>query len=326
MQEIEPVSETDMWLILVNPVAGSGLADNRLDGLSDLFRSNNIQHEIVVSDSYEQLFEYASSAASSGYKGIVAHGGDGTVSRIAAGIIQGKTVIPLSVFPGGSGNDWARNIGILSFNDTIESILRNHTIMMDAACCEIEDANAKSVHSSVFINSAGIGLDAHVLRKALILRKKIRIGRLGYISALVSTVLEMPIWKGRMSVDGTDVYTGSYLSLTSGVCPYTGGSMQLSPSSNPFDDMLDTSLIKPISRANLIRSVPMLYKGSILDHPAVDAWRGGEFSIKAEGSITVELDGEFIDNIPDNSTVTFKSLPSAIGVRSCIAIGVRSCI
>ncbi len=312
ISEIKPASDGSTWLILVNPEAGHGISDKDLTDISSLFGANHIQHAILVTESYGQLFDYASTAAGMGYKGVIAYGGDGTVSKIAAGIIQGKSGIPLSVLPSGNGNDWARTAGIGSIEDTIESILRDDSCTMDAAECVITDKNGDTIHSSVFINSAGIGLDAHVLQKALRLRKKLSLGRLGYISALVFTVLEMPLWKGRMIVDGSEVYSGRYLSLTSGVCPYVGGGMMLSPSSLPFDNMLDTAVVRPISRIRLIRSVPMIYRGSILKNPAVTSWRGRQFRLETEGSVRIELDGESIPQIPDSATVILKSIPSAI--------------
>ncbi len=312
ISEITPASDGSTWLILVNPEAGHGISGKDLAEISSLFKASHIQHAILVTESYRQLFDYASTAAEMGYKGIIAYGGDGTVSKIAAGIIHSEAMIPLSVIPSGSGNDWARTAGIRSFEDTVESILQDNSCVMDAAECMITDKNGDTIHSSIFINSAGIGLDAHVLQKAISLRKKLSIGKLGYISALISTVLEMPLWKGRMIVDGAEVYSGSYLSLTSGVCPYVGGGMMLSPSSIPFDDMLDTAVVRPISRIRLIRSVPMIYRGSILKNPAVSSWRGREFRLEVEGSVSVELDGELIPQIPDNSTVILKSMSSAI--------------
>jgi len=121
-----------------------------------------------------------------------------------------------------------------------------------------------------------------------------------------------------MIVDGAEVYSGRYLSLTSGVCPYVGGGMMLSPSSTPFDDMLDTAVVKPISRIRLIRSVPTIYRGSILKNPAVSSWRSREFRLKAVGSVKIELDGELIPQIPDNATIILKSIPSAICVMGTV--------
>jgi diacylglycerol kinase (ATP) len=311
-RELRPDSRPSKWLILVNPEAGNGISIRKLDELCTLLYSSNIEHSVTVTESWPQLFEHASRAAANGYSGVIAHGGDGTVSQVAAGIIHGETGIPLAVLPAGNGNDWARTMGIGSFEHTVDSILRNESCIMDAALCEISDKNSELVHSSVFVNSAGIGLDAHVLEKTINLRKKISLGRMGYVAALISTVFEMPLWKGRMLVDGSEVYQGYYLSLTSGVCPYIGGGMMLSPTSLPYDDMLDTAVVRPISRLRLVRNVPRLFKGNILETPDVTSWRGREFRLKAEGSVKVELDGEWIPDIPDNSTVALKSLPAAI--------------
>lgn len=313
-----PVSDGSSWLILANPEAGHGISDKNLKDIANLFKSNYIEHEIFASESYGQLFDCASTAADMGYKGVIAYGGDGTASQIAAGIIHGKIRIPLSILPAGNGNDWARTAGIKTFDDTVESVLRDVRCDMDAAQCVISDTNGDTVHSSVFINSAGIGLDAYVLQKALRQRKKISLGRLGYAFALISTLLERPLWEGRMIVDEAEVYSGKYLSLTSGVCPYIGGGMMLSPSSLPFDDMLDTAMVKPISRTRFIRSVPMLFRGSILKNHAVISWRSKEFRLEAVGSTRIELDGELVSQIPDNATVILKSIPSAICVMGAV--------
>ena len=58
----------------------------------------------------------------------------------------------------------------------------------------------------------------------------------------------------------------------------------------------------------------MIYRGGILENPAVTSWRGREFRLETEGSVSIELDGEPITQIPDNATVILKSIPSAICV------------
>jgi len=300
------------WLILANPKAGRGISSRNLADISAMFDADHISHEIILTESSDQLFKYASTAADREFEGVIACGGDGTVSSIAAGIVHSNSCIPISVLPAGSGNDWARNLGIKTFRDTLESIRANETCMMDAASCKIVDESGNLLHSGMFINSAGIGLDAHVLQKVMKLRERISLGRLGYISVLISTILKMPLWKGTMMIDEAEAYSGEYLSLTVGVCPYTGGGMMLSPTSCPFDDMLDTAVVKSMSRMGVIRSLPMIYKGTLLENPDVASWRGKELQFKAAGSVEIELDGEAVYHIPDNAAVIMKSIPSAI--------------
>ncbi len=240
-------------------------------------------------------------------------GGDGTASYAASGLIRSSSSLPLAVFPAGRGNDWVRTLRTESIERTIGSIRSGRIAAMDAGICFIE-SNETSRDDYVFINSAGIGLDALVLAKSIRIRRKISVGKLGYLAALLSSLVEMPSWEGTLTMDEQKVFTGKYLSITSGVCPFVGGGMMLSPSSVPDDGKLDTAVVSPISRTNLIRSMPMIYRGTILSNPSVSSWSGNEFRFEARGKLVLELDGEAISGIPDNAVVILKSLPASIQV------------
>lgn len=309
--ELKPATGEGSWLVLVNPRAGSGIPGGDLEKLSSRLDASDIPHRTVVTDSPEQLVDFASLASGKGYCGVIGHGGDGTLSHAASGLIHSRSPIPLTIVPRGTGNDWGRTVGITSMSDTVAAIRDNRTVRLDAAECLVRDDDGSNIHSSIFINSAGIGLDAHVLQMSIGLRKKYRLGRLGYISTLFSTVLEMPRWEGAVRVDGETVYRGPYLSLTSGVCRYVGGGMRLSPSSDPTDDMLDTAIVRPITRRNLIASVHMIYRGTLLSHPAVSSWRGRVMELDSMGPVMMELDGEPVTDLPRNCTVILRSIPAA---------------
>jgi diacylglycerol kinase (ATP) len=295
----------------VNPEAGSGISTACLKRVSAHLKHAGVSHETITTDSPDQLVDFAAMASSKGYSGIIAHGGDGTLSHVATGLILSKSTIPLSVIPHGSGNDWARTVGISSLRRTIEAIDGGISVRLDAAECLVRDRDGSNIHSCIFVNSAGIGLDAHVLQRAIVLRRKLRLGRIAYITSLLSTVATMPEWVGKVDVDGETVFEGPYFSITCGVGPYTGGGMRLSPSSTPVDDMLDTTLIRPVSRVNLLKSLPMVYRGSLLNHPAVSSWKGREMVILVRGGLKMELDGEPVMNLPENSSVCLRSIPSA---------------
>lgn len=257
--------------------------------------------------------ELASKAQPDHWSGVAVLGGDGTASYAASGLIISSSSLPLAVFPAGNGNDWVKTLRTDSIEKTVMGIGSGKTAVLDTGLCSIE-SNPMSPVDHVFINSAGVGLDAHVLEKSIRIRRKMSIGRLGYLAALVSSLIEMPSWEGTLTMDERNVFTGKYLSITAGVCPFVGGGMMLSPSSVPDDGKLDTAVVRPISRVNLIRSMPMIYRGTLLDNPSVSSWSGNEFKLVAQGKLVVELDGESQGVIPDNAVVILKSLPASIRV------------
>ncbi len=301
------------WLVLANPEAGKGVSPSLAEGTSRLLSDISITNKVIFTESAEHVVELASNAHPDRWSGVAVLGGDGTASYAASGLIRSSNSLPLAVFPAGNGNDWVKTLRTDSIDKTISGIGSGRTAVMDTGLCSIE-SNSVSLTDHVFINSAGVGLDAHVLRKSIRFRRKISIGRLGYLAALVSSLVEMPSWEGTLTMDEQHVFTGKYLSITAGVCPFVGGGMMLSPSSVPDDGKLDTAVVRPISRTNLIRSMPMIYRGTLLDNPSVSSWSGNEFKLEARGKLVVELDGESQGDIPDNSLVMLKSLPASIRV------------
>ena len=151
--------------------------------------------------------ELASKAQPDHWSGVAVLGGDGTASYAASGLIISSSSLPLAVFPAGNGNDWVKTLRTDSIEKTVMGIESGKTAVLDTGLCSIESTPLSPV-DHVFINSAGIGLDAHVLEKSIRIKRKMSIGRLGYLAALVSSLIEMPSWEGTLTMDERNVFTG----------------------------------------------------------------------------------------------------------------------
>ncbi|HSD87622.1 MAG TPA: diacylglycerol kinase family protein [Kofleriaceae bacterium] len=77
---------------------------------------------------------------------VVAAGGDGTVSAVAAGVVG--TGVPLGVIPLGTLNHFAKDLGIRDVDTAIDAIARGETQPIDVG----------EVNGRVFINNSSIGL------------------------------------------------------------------------------------------------------------------------------------------------------------------------
>ena len=87
------------------------------------------------------------------FDAIVACGGDGTVGDVARGIYGTDT--NLGVLPVGTGNDFARNLGIpLDVKEACLAIMGGTIRYVDVG----------EINGSIFINNAGIGFDSHVMK------------------------------------------------------------------------------------------------------------------------------------------------------------------
>jgi diacylglycerol kinase (ATP) len=91
--------------------------------------------------------------------------------------------------------------------------------------------------------------------------------------------------------------------------PSFGGGLRITEGALLDDGMLDVVLFHPISKPDLIRTYPKLFKGTHTTHPAYEHHRVREVTIAAQG-IVAYADGERLGPLP----VTVTAVPQALEV------------
>ena len=100
----------------------------------------------------DQLDDEAKAAAASGVDAVIAGGGDGTISTVAAALAGGTT--PLGVLPMGTLNHFAKDLGIpFDVAAAAKIIAANHTQRIDLA----------RVNDEIFVNNSSLGAYARAL-------------------------------------------------------------------------------------------------------------------------------------------------------------------
>ena len=131
---------------------------------------------------------------------IIILGGDGTINEVVNGIVDFNKV-RLGVIPTGTGNDFARNLGI---KGTTEEIIRDILCGSKNVRLDIGAVNwgaTPNQHRRLFTISSGFGLDALVCKKMLTSRVKkllnsIHMGKLAYLVLTVQSLFSMKTYKG----------------------------------------------------------------------------------------------------------------------------------
>jgi diacylglycerol kinase family enzyme len=130
--------------VLLNPMAGS--AGQQAGEIRSLFASHDLDVEILETEPGQDPADLARSV-SPRTSIIVAAGGDGTVSRIAAGVVAAKKV--LGVLPLGTLNHFAKDVGVPGdLKEAVATIAQQHVRSVDVA----------RVNGQVFINNSSIGI------------------------------------------------------------------------------------------------------------------------------------------------------------------------
>ena len=149
--------------VIINATAGSSKGKELENQISAIFERNGAQARIEVANG-KQVAAIARSMRDEHYDVIVAAGGDGTVSSVAAQIVGCD--VALGVLPLGTLNHFAHDLGVsLNLEEAAAAICSG----------EVRAVDVVSVNERIFINNSSLGLYADQVRLRQVWRK--RIGR-----------------------------------------------------------------------------------------------------------------------------------------------------
>ena len=87
--------------------------------------------------------------------------------------------------------------------------------------------------------------------------------------------------------------------------------MRICPDASPDDGLFDTLLMGEITKGDLVRTMPKIYRGTHLPHPKAELLRGRVVEVSAGEPIPVELDGEQ----PGTTPARFEIVPRVLRLR-----------
>jgi len=302
------------WLVIVNEKAGNGNAGKLWANTKSKLLDAKICFTAKFTVAPHQTRLLALNALNQGYNGIIVYGGDGTVSDTAAALSTLEEKPLLAFIPTGSGNDWIKSIGFLSpsIDSSISAIVMGNVKSVDTGLCSWESG------SKFFLNSAGIGFDAFVLRNAISIRKFLPLGSSIYLVTMIASALFPPHWRGTISSEGENIYKGDYFSLTIGIGKYSGGGMILAPDAEPDDGLFDGLIISPLNFFTILKCFPKIFNGTLATQKQATAIKGKIIEIEVEAnsksSIILEVDGEIV-KLPKNlKKISFSTVQSNLKV------------
>ncbi len=188
---------------------------------------------------------------------MVVCGGDGMVSRAVNLVAQ--RAVPLGIVPTGSGNDFARVLGIpRRTSEAVRQLLR----ALDQPELPLRSVDALRLRSSFepgsrwVANSVNIGFDARVNQRANLQRRVPR--RLRYLLALAQEVPRFRSVEFGVQIGAREeaVQQSALICIQNG--SFIGGGIPLSREGRPDDGWAEVSHIAPLSRPGLVVLFPLL--------------------------------------------------------------------
>lgn len=291
---MEENQENQKWFAIVNPNAGNGKGKKDWTRIADLFQKNQIELAFKITEKKGHAIDYTRELISDGYKKIVAVGGDGTLNEIVNGVFTQDYCSPkdiiISMIPVGTGNDWGRMFGIpLVYEGAVKVIKEGKLMLHDIGV--VSFYNGEKKEKRYFINIAGLGFEAIVVRKTNKQKDKGNSNQAIYFYNLLSSLISYRHTIADITIDGK-MSTSRIFSINVGNGRYCGGGMRQTPDALPDDGLLDITVIKDMGKFEIIKSLKLLYDGTILSHPKVDGYRSKNLIVSSESPLFLEADGE----------------------------------
>ena len=245
-------------LFIINPAAGSrNQTEDYRKKIADVCESRGLDYAIRVSGAPGRCCKIAREAAESGedYR-IYACGGDGTLNEVVNGA-AGVPNVAVTVFSGGSGNDFARMFSEPTAFRDLERLLDADEVQMDLIRC----------NDDYSLNICSVGLDARIGHDVANYKRLPLLS--GFRAYAVSTVVN--VVKGIhehyvVEVDGERI-DGRFTLICACNGKYYGGGFCPVPTANPTDGKLEVLLIRDVSRLKVAQVVGAYKNGKYADFP-----------------------------------------------------------
>lgn len=274
--------------IIVNPYAGNGRTIKKFPFIKKWLDDKKIKYEVVITENKEKgkekFLEFLQK-----YERIVLVGGDGTLNSALQIGIERKIDKLIGMIPLGSGNDFIRGIfdRKISFEEKLERAFFGKPKEIDAGVLEAGDKKF------IFLNGCGFGIDSQTAKKSEEL--KIFKGILRYLISLFFVLKKFePI---PLKINSHDFnYEGEVTLITFGNGKYVGGGFKLTPLADPSDGKLDVSIIKKLSKIEILQKLPKAIMGTHINDPCcIYGYFGNPVEIEGKGDSIFHLDGEICE-------------------------------
>ena len=238
-----------MLHLLVNPVAAHGRCVALAARIESALKEKGLSYRILFTEAPHHATELCRRLALEGSRLILCAGGDGTAFEAAHGLLGSKT--PLGVLPCGTGNDFARTLGLpANLEQALDVLLAGSARAVDVGY--IEDR--------LFLNSCGTGFDAETVRAAQ-KAKFLGRGMLPYLYGVFDTLLHYEPREMRIQIDGEAPVVRRCLLCLVANGQYIGGGMRMSPLSRIDDGLLDLVYVDPLPRRKIVQLLPKMIRG-----------------------------------------------------------------
>lgn len=289
--------------VILNPNAGSASAIEALEeGLSEL-------GEVSIARTAAQgdASSLARQAAQEGFETIISAGGDGTLHEVVNGLAGVRNPPRLGVLPLGTGNDFARTLGIpLEPPAALRVLATGRTCEVDVVSLKIGGGECRLINSSAggFIGVIGDRTDK---------RSKEWWGSLAYF---ISAAIELPTmqeYRLRLRFNGVNVIELDAFDIFVGNGRSVGGGVRAAPLARVNDGQMDILVAPVVPLKQLAIWGAKVLAGQHGPGDGLVLRRASRLEVWSEPAMPINADGELKGETPAVYEVLPRSLRMIVG-------------
>jgi diacylglycerol kinase (ATP) len=278
-------------IVILNPTAGS---PEHVRSWQERAESLAGDCPVRVTSHSGEAETLARRAVEEGFARIVAAGGDGTVSQVANGLAGSNAI--LGVLPMGSVNVFAMELGL-----PLHNLQRCWDIIEDT---NLRLVDMPSANEKYFVQLAGVGLDAQVVKETSLAFKR-SFGPLSYLISAAQIAARQPP-KLRIESEHTSVEEGSFVLVGNG--RLYGGPFPFFKQAVIDDGLFDVVVFKRLGYLEIMRYLQDVVFSADIKVPEIEYFQTRQLRITSEQDVPLELDGELAGNCPVDFRIRKRAL------------------
>jgi diacylglycerol kinase (ATP) len=285
------------WYI-VNPNAGS--VEDRAELASRLGMPGTTVRSTEDGGHAEEI---AREAVREGAGLVVAVGGDGTLNEVVNGLAEGFGRVRLGLLPLGTGNDFARSIGVPADLEGALAVLQaGETRPLDVALATV---GGQSRH---FVNMAAGGFGGEVSEKAA--EAKARWGPLAYMRAAIGALGELRGFMTTITLNSAETLHLETYNLVLSNGRYVAAGIPAAPQAILDDGLLEVMIVPAATIPQIAVLVPQVLLGRHTGSDLLLFRKATRVEIECDPPMSWNVDGELVGEGP----ARFEVLPRALEV------------
>ncbi len=291
-------------MLIVNPSSGPWDTRRELPSVLTQLEQNGWRTTLHETTRGGEATELALRAVAEELDAVFVVGGDGTINEVVNGLAGSQ--VAMGVLPGGTGNTWARGLGLprrspmhwQRLRDSVEALLRGSTRKVDLG----------RINDRYFLQWAGLGLDADVAyAMEPRSRGQKRLGAAAYVVAGLATAFHMVGTRTRIHIDDDRIYRRCILVVISNSRLYGGGVLMTS-GARLDDGLLDVNVFAGTGFGSALRTFGAVITGLHVWDRRYSHYQGHSIRIESDTPMSVHVDGEPFDKTPIECQVVPRAL------------------